>query len=389
LLFYQPTVLTFFGGGGLEPWSLIVLLVALEAAIKLPAEDRWVAVLVAGCAAWIKEPAILFLPVVWAISMVDWRETVPTLRGGAIPLGIVAATPFVVYYFVRQTVESPRFYALLPLAELASLARGREWFDRMHQQFGDTGLILLALLPVLAIAGLFVHRRAPGTLFAHILIVLLAIGLVVVFYVEVQGVPYTGYGRYLMFPYVAFAAALILFVERLIERGHARLTAVLVVLILACQARPLTATLALDFSPDYERNSLEWHRCLIRFPFRKLAREVATSPDGASIKRLRLVTIALDAQITRVAYPDVARRYAIVPTDLQPEQVDCHCRDATEAVIAGFEYRANFDAAIPNDPSVTAAEHVCIQQLQATCQRVSVEQTAVGTMAGALGVGAR
>jgi hypothetical protein len=135
LLFYQPTVLTFFGGGGLEPWSLIVLLVALEAAVKLPAEDRWVAVLLAGGAALIKEPAILFLPVVWAISMVDWREPLPKLRAGAIPLGIVAATPFVVYYFVRHTVEIPRFYAVLPLGELASPARVHEWFSWRYSPF--------------------------------------------------------------------------------------------------------------------------------------------------------------------------------------------------------------------------------------------------------------
>lgn len=389
LLFYQPTVITYFGGGGLEPWSIVLLLVALEAAVRLPPEDRWVAVLAAGCASWLKEPAVLFLPVVWLIAMIDWRGWAPELRRGAIPLGIAAATPFITYYFVRRTLELPRSYELLSLAQLGSTARVREWIERVHFQFGDTGMALVLSLPVFAVAGLLVHRASPRDLAAHVAMVLIGIGLVAMFLIEVQGIPYTGYGRYLMFPYTAIAAAIMLLIARLVDRGFMRLAIGIAAFVLAAQAQPLAALLAKDFAPDYARNSLEWHRCLIRLPFRQLAREIPRQPGGDAVTSIRLATITLDTLITRVAYPDVARHYTITPSVLPADAVDCRCRDRSEAVIAGFEYRANFDAGTPHDPRITAGQEACVQQMESSCRSMMVEHAPDQSVVGMLGVGSR
>ena len=389
ILFFQPTVVTFFGGGGLEPWSLVLLLVALEASVRLPVADRWLAVLVAGSAAWMKEPAILVLPIVWAIAMVEWRGIVPRPRPGAIPLAIAASTPFLVYYRVRHTLEMPRFYALVSVDELFSSTRVFEWFDRMHVQFGDSGLILLAALSVIASAGIVVHRQNADFFRAHLVMIAGAVAMVFFFYVDLMGVPYTGYGRYLMFPYVLVASTAALAAQQLLDRGHGRLVITMAVFAFICQAQPLARTLVLDSSPDYARNSLEWHRCLIRFPFRQLARQIAAQNGGEAVTGIRLVTIALDAQITRVAYPDVARRYTITMSDQQPHEVNCRCALEAEAVIAGFEHRANFDAGSPGDPAVVAAERTCTSHLESTCRTVVFERDPAGVVVGGLGIGVR
>ena len=389
VLVFQPTVVTYFGGGGLEPWSLILLLLALETAVSLPAGDRWIAVLIAGCASWIKEPAILILPLIWTLAMVDWRGGTPRVRHGAIPLGIAAATPFITYYFVRHTLALPRFYAVVSPEELLSATRAYEWLDHIRLQFGNTGLVLLAALVILSIAGLALYRRHADLLRVHVLTILAAVGLIVFFYIDVQGVPYTGYGRYLMFPYVLVAFMAAVAARHLIDAGRGRAVAAMAVFALLCQAQPLARTLALDLSPDYTRNGLEWYRCLIRLPFRQLARQIPGQSGGGAIENLRLVTIALDAQITEVSYPDVARRYRITPVDRPPEQTDCRCVTPSEAVIAGFEYRANFDGRTPPDPTVFAAERACIAQVERTCTTSLLERDPAGTVVGVLGVGVR
>ena len=388
ILFYQPTVVTFFGGGGLEPWSIVLLLVALEAASSLPKENRWVAVLVAGAAAWIKEPAILFLPLVVALSLVEWHDLVPRLRRGTIPLSIAAATPFITYYFVRHTLELPRFYAVVPFDDLFSGSRAAEWIDRIHLQFGDTGMLLLAGLALFAVVGVVAHRHAVDDMRAHVLLALFTLGLILFFYIDVQGVPYTGYGRYLMFPYASITAAVLLSGRRLLERGRALAVMSIAVFVLACQAYPLAQTLALDLRPDYTRNAREWYRCLIRLPFRELAAQIPADESDAAVTSIRLVTITLDTQITPVAYPDVARRYRINPSIQRPEQVDCHCLADDEAVIAGFEFRTHFDGDAPADPRVAAAERVCVGQLERSCVRSTFERAPDGRLVGALGVGA-
>ncbi len=389
ILFFQPTVVTFFGGGGLEPWSLVLLLVALEASFRLPVADRWVAVLVAGCGAWVKEPAILVLPIVWAIAMVEWRGIMPRPRPGAIPLGIAAATPFFVYYLVRHTLDLPRFYAIVPMDQLFAPARALEWLGRIHLQFGDSGLVLLAALAAAAAGGVIVHRRHQEYARAHALMVLGTIGLLTFFYIDEQGVPYTGYGRYLMFPYVLVASTVALAAWQLFDRGHTRLVTAMAAFVLLCQAQPLARALSLDLAPDYARNSLEWHRCLIRLPFRQLAERIPSLSGGDGVSSVRLVTIALDAQITRVAYPDVARRYPITARDQRPEEVDCRCAENAEAVVAGFEYLANFDARAQADPIIAAAERTCVSQLESTCKTAIFERDPAGAIVGGLGVGVR
>jgi hypothetical protein len=388
ILFFQPTVITHFGSGGIEPWSVVLLLVAFEAAFELPPADRWIAVLVAGCASWVKEPAILLLPVVWTMAMVGWQGGHPRLRPGAIPLVIAAGTPFIMYYFVRHTRAVHRVYEMAPLADIMSSSRAVEWIENVRVQVGGTGLILLGALAAFAVVGAAAYRGRAEDVRAHVLMMCGAAALVVFFYIDLLGVPVTGYGRYLMFPYALGAAAALLAARRFVERGSTRIVVGAAVFVLACQTLPLARTLALDFLPDYARNSLEWHRGLIRLPFRQLVRQIPVQPGGDAVTRIRLVTIALDAQSTRVAYPDVARRYAIVAAEA-PRDTDCRCVDLDEAVIAGFEYRTNFDGGTPGDPAVASAEHACVAEIEASCRHVVFERDRSGTVVGALGVGVR
>jgi hypothetical protein len=389
LLFFHPAVLTYFGSGNLEPWALVLILLALEAAATRPVEERWIAVLLAGAAAWIKEPAVLLIPIVWSVAMTRWRAGVPGLLPGALPLGLVAAAPFVTYYFVRQTLALPRFYGLASMSDLVSLERARQWLATVRLQSGDTGMVLLAGLAVFAFAGFVVHRQHPGDRFSHAAMMIGAALLVVFFYVDRQGVPFTGYGRYLLFPLVAAGAAVMLAVRRLSERGHRRVVAATAAIVFACQLQPLARTLALDFAPDYRRNSMEWHRSLIRLPFRELASRIPEHPDAEQISRIRFVTVVLDTFITRVAYPDLARAYEITARYEGPGRTDCRCTAPDEAVIAGFEYRANFDRSTPADPVVVAEERACVTQVKTTCRHTSEVADEDGVMVGILGIGVR
>jgi hypothetical protein len=213
--------------------------------------------------------------------------------------------------------------------------------------------------------------------------------LIVFFYVDELGIPYTGYGRYLMFPYVLLGVAALLAVRRLLDRGRRAIVVAAALFVAACQAQPLAHTLALDFGPDYARNSLEWHRCLIRLPFRELVSRIPRDTDGATVQRIRLASLVFDTQITSVAYPDLERRYRITGVEQSPSQLDCRCHDPAEAVFAGFEYRTNFERGLPSDPAVVEAQHACEQQVVSTCKQVLFERDPAGVTIAALGVGVR
>jgi predicted NBD/HSP70 family sugar kinase len=85
----------------------------------------------------------------------------------------------------------------------------------------------------------------------------------------------------------------------------------------------------------------------------------------------------------------VRYRYTITMSDQRPHEVNCRCAIEAEAVIAGFEHRANFDASIPGDPTVAAAERACAAHIDATCRNAVFVRDPAGIVVGGLGVGVR
>lgn len=379
LMYFQGPSIVYTSSGLLEPWAFAFVLLALEAIVALEPDRRWIAMLLAGTAACFKDTAILFVPPIWLLAMVEWHGWRPSLRSHAISIGVAAVAPFVAYYAVRRGLHIVRGYDVAHSAALWTAARAQEWTTNARYQLGLGGSISVAALSAWCAIGIAVNKQAARH---HVVWLIAAIALVIFFAADVASIPFTGYGRFLAYPLLALCAVMFATTYWLAERRSTLLMSISLV-IAVLQIAPATHVLALDFQPDYERNSLEWTRGLVRFPIRSLSRRLSDLPGGSDVSRLRVVTFGIDLTSVRVAYPDLAKTY-----DLQPGP-DCQCRLSTEAVLAGFEWPVHF-AATPAGRDRYQLQHTrCVAEVRATCASAAFEQRPDGAIVGALGVGAR
>ncbi len=109
------------------------------------------------------------------------------------------------------------------------------------------------------------------------------------FFADTASIPYTGYGRFLAYSLIAVCGAVFASTYRSAERERALI--VLCAVIAVLQLPAVTRMFTLDFQPDYERNSLEWDRSLIRLPVRTLAEKIATTQGGEQVRRIRMITL--------------------------------------------------------------------------------------------------
>lgn len=372
LIYFQAPSLTFIASTLIEPWSLVFLLLAIEALVVLPPDDRWIAVALAALASWFKETAILLVPTFWLLACVEWKRPLPRLRPLAIAVGVAAVIPFFAYYMIRLDADIHRTVTVATAADVWQAARIREWFTNISAQLGMTALVGVA-------AVLLITARA----FAW---TLTTIGMVLFFFVDALGIPYTGYGRYQAFSLIALCGAVIATTYRVVDR---RMLIALSVLVATLQAVPFARAFALDFRPDYERNSLEWNGSLVRLPIRTLATRMPEARDAAQVHRLRVISFGPELISVPVAYPDLAARYALTLDQQSAGRVDCRCRDSAEAVLAGFEWPAHFG---DTPAGRSLFEHVtaaCVEQINISCNSTILERHSSGAVVGALGVGRR
>jgi hypothetical protein len=371
LIYFQAPALVYLGSALVEPWSILLLLLSVEALVALPADQRWVAVVLASIAAVFKETAILLLPTIWIVASVEWRGRRPSLGANAIPLGVAAIIPFLLYYLVRRDAEVHRIVAVATAAELLQPARLTEWLTNVSAALGVTAVAGVALLFV-------------GTL-RQVAWSLTTLALVTFFFVDALGVPYTGYSRYLAFALVALSGAVFAALHRTTDR---RLLIGVPLLMAALQAWPVARTFALDFRPDYERNSLEWKGGLIRLPIRSLVGKLP-SLGGDTPARIRVVAFATDLISLPVVYPDLAAQYELRPENYAASSEACSCRDNDEAVLAAFEWPAHFDDTPEQRVAFHARSSSCVQQIEATCRAFEVERDRGGAAVGVIGAGVR
>ena len=371
LIYFQGPALVYLGSSLIEPWSIVFLLLSIEALVALPAGDRWIAVVLASVAAAFKEIAVLLLPTVWIMACVEWRGLRPSLRPNAIAAGVAAITPFAMYYLVRRDAEVHRIVAVATAAEVLQSARIAEWLTNVNAALGVAAVAGVALLFV-------------GTL-RHVAWAVTTLALVIFFFVDALSVPYTGYSRFLAFALVALSGAVFATSHRTTDR---RLLIAVPLVMTALQAWPVARTFALDFRPDYERNSLEWKGSLIRLPIRALIGRLPALP-GDTPARVRVVTFATDLISLGVVYPDLATQYDLQPESYAASPEACSCRDDTEAVLAAFEWPAHLD----DTPEQRAAFHQrsssCVRQIEVTCRAVEVERDRSGAAVGLIGAGVR
>lgn len=369
LVYCQPTTLTILGSPLLEPWALIFALLSVEALAALEPDHRWIAVPLCAIAVAFKETFILLLPTTWLLSCVEWRNWRPTLRPGAIGVGIAAVAPFAVYYAVRSTTTARGYDAA---SNLVGAARLTEWIAAVRAQVGIGSMVSIGLAAVLAL------RTAP-------LWIATALAAAAFFLADAVSAPWTGYARFQIYSLVAICAGLFAVMYR---RSIGRGTLIAGCAAIALLQLPATVrVLALDLQPDHERNSLEWRRALIRLPIRELSSRMASLDGHALVKRVRVITVGTDLTSLAVAYPDLARRYELVGDQQNEDALDCRCRDDAEAVIAAFEWPANLGDMPTARASFTTVSAACVNQLQTTCVNRSMALDRGGAAVGALGIG--
>jgi hypothetical protein len=390
LLMFQKEVVYYFTYGVIEPWALVVWLTAIEALIVCRPEHRWIPFLMVAFAALIKETTVFLMPVVWALSGgVDLRER--RIEWRTVAFGAALLSPFVVFYVLRRRMALIRTVGPGGWHEVTAAGRVSEFVSALHFQYGSAGLVLLTALWVCWMVGLYQLRREGFLLALHSLLGVAALGLVAFFYSDEMSIPFTAYSRYLLFPLFVFGATLLVAGDRLRRAGRMKTLVTASVLIVAFQAFPLASALALDFRPDYARNSREWPHVPVYLPIRALVSQIADLPGGAAVRRIKIVTYGFDATLAPHVYPDLNRRYALRAEQQMVDAPDCACRAADEGVLGGFEARTLLALANGNqgDFRVFAAEQSCVAQLETTCASTRTVRHDDGTVVGVLGVGAR
>jgi hypothetical protein len=383
LFFYQKETLQFFGGGAaIEPWAMVWLCLAVEALIVLPDEAGWLAVLLIGCSFMTKEPGVFVFPIVWLVAASGSKRLSDLVRYVACGLTMIA--PFVVYYVVRRQASIHRTVGFGGEQQVFTWARVTEWGERVAAQLGPTGLVVVVLLALYGVAGWPLLQGRPRHRRVHVGLVVTAFSLLLFNFADELGVPFTAYTRYMMYPLVLMGLLLVPVAIGLLERGRRWSVVLLAIAILFLQAPPLVRTLALDFQPDFARNSLEWPQCPVFFPVRELLGRMQAGPDAAAVRSVRLLGLTVDPVVAPIAYPDLNRRWPIRPETLT-SHIDCGCRSYSEAVLVGVELRSGVALEFPPNQAAIEATRLCVAQVRMTCSVIEAHHEN-GELVGILGI---
>ena len=372
LVYFQAPALVYVTGALLEPWAVVFLLLSVEAVAAFEPDERWRALPLCAIATFFKETAILLMPALWLIACVEWRGLRPAIRRGGVTVGVASVAPFLIYYAVRRGVQIERGYEIAGIAATWTLARLSEWVSNVRAQLGIGGILAI---------GAAIAWSAPRNVIWSIA----ALALAVFFFVDAGSVPYTGYGRFLAYSLIAVCGALFGSAYRTAEPPTTLIA--LCALIAVLQLPAMTRMFTLDFEPDYERNSLEWNRSLIRLPVRTLATQIAATPGGEQVRRVRVISFGTDLTSLRVAYPDLVERFDLQQDEQSAASPDCRCRDNSEAVIAGFEWPAHFGETPAARAAFEQVSATCVSQMEISCLSRTVERHRSGAVIGVMGVG--
>jgi hypothetical protein len=201
-----------------------------------------------------------------------------------------------------------------------------------------------------------------------------------------MSIPYTAYSRYMQYPLFLGGGIVLLAAHRLIAPLGVRALAATALGVAALQAVPLASTLALDWRPDFARNSREWSHVPVYLPIRDLASRI---PPGAGVTSIRLVTYGFDASMAASMYPTIDRRYRLHPDQQDVAHVDCRCVAPDGAVLLGIEFPTLMATVHGEgvDPTVAAANARCAAQIRETCAATIAARHDTGADVGLLGYG--
>jgi hypothetical protein len=364
LLFWQKDDVYYFTSGYLEPWAIVLLLVAAEHLVRFGAESVWRPLLLIGAAAMIKEQLILTLPILAVIYF--------PFRGGRRAqfehslVTLVAATPFLLFIRARELYKTWTVAAPVPFEAL-----GAEHFalfgKRVVLQFGPVLPLVMAGL-VLLITFAIAKRRAFGAL----LLIAIADFAVLYFARILQG--WAGYPRLNLVP-LAMAAIALGFAAELLAERSAIAGAAVVAITVALNVLGLIPAVRQAFEPSSARSFIEHYDAPLFFPIRETLADAEAK--GLIGPRIRVDVMTNGKRIFQFfwagpledQYPDLAARYRLRSASFAGAPSRCRCTDPSIATLAVFIQFANLGRDIPQRLVTEAEAGQCAAELRRTCRR--------------------
>jgi hypothetical protein len=396
LLLWHKDALFYLDSAYIEPWALVLSLLAVELIVARGAEAGPLACLLVGASACIKEPFIFALPFMW-LAGAPWRQPwrkVAQLSGAA----LAAGWPFVLYYVSRKSVavefkDVPQppwtfyFDRTVPFdfspADFVQYLKGF-WFNSMTS-FGGAVVFAAVAASVVAVA----LKRRRGLPLACVLGG--GVFLLLFFAVDSEGSKTPGYFRFLLF-------ALPFLLVGVVSLGYDLKPPVLIaveLVILLVQAPSAYTGVARSAQGSSDRNFVEFYNRPIVFPIKSLLQEATRKgllARGATIYANR-------PDITVKTVPGIIDNVEFGPIG----ELQCECTAAHPNIMALFVRYTNMNkryADVPPPASLAygpglefdnvwranrAERNACMVRMQQTCRHF-LSRSEGGEVVGALGV---
>lgn len=364
LFVYQKDVAYYLSSPYLEPWALVLLLLAVEHLLLFGTAHAWRAMLLVGFAAVIKEQAIFVLPF---LAVATWDRRARTLFSY-----VWAALPFVVYYGIRKSAAVWRTADLASWSEIARSDRVALFAGRVWVQFGPFIVVLLALVAAALVAAIKVPERRK----IFLALPLAAAFQVVFFFCDRISLDFTGYARFHLIPQVLLASVVLY--PRWGELLSAPLRGALALGATGAQGLTLVPFLSLCAGSDVRRNYFEHTDSPIFLPLRAAIRDASPIPAFDVVKRLklvgntRLVLPGYSAAVESRGYPDLSERFELDNRldEVAPE--GCRCEAEDQATVGLFVYFDGLSAQAASRPAAEGWARTCVAHLREGCREVRV-----------------
>jgi hypothetical protein len=379
VFFWQKDFVFYTTSVDLEAWAVVLVLVAVELVMSDLRYRTWLAPLLVGAAAGFKEPAILLLPWICLATLPSLPRTVRTWAAVAVN-AFLATLPFLIYFHFRKASGVSRTFSLAS-DQIFSSQRLGVLGDRLLEQFGAGGLLLLAISMAVLVAMAWRYRERRWTVACLLGAVATEVAF---FYVDAASVPYTGYSRFLMFPIAIFAIAAWVPSNALrAEPRFPRIALGAAAAIAVLQATALGPYLVMHAGPDPARNFFEHTDSSVYYPIRELIDEAEAA---GAIAPGQTITIQqpgdLEVAMVGAVYPRTGARYGFTAI-----YTDCRCAPDRPALLVPITYPTGLVSA-PGGRPLAPKTAACIAALRETYQRV-FERAIDGYPTGLLGVGCR
>jgi hypothetical protein len=392
VFFYQAETAYYFTSGYLEPWSLILVLLALETALtRDSAREHVIALLLTGAAAMVKEPAIFLLPLVWLAGK-PWTRTKEEFVN-LVFAAVAAAWPFLVYFIIR-TGDNLRGFTPLSWQEALTENTLEETAHRLTYHFGWPGVILLVALGSILISALV---RTPTMRWRAGLLIGMACFYMLFFLFDSSSTYFAGYPRFFLFVFLVMCAGIWLMDARPIvwkRKFLAGFSVLAVVLNGYTYAR--YATWSTDADPA--RNFNEHYDAPVFLPIRALITKAERESLLKGGEKITLINnLGWGMPSIGLNYPDLARRYELTVS----REFSCDCPPPGQVKLVPFVHYAglnrNLNESLPigsGGPqqlflniwnSRNLSKEACLSELEKNCawyKTESVNGDLVGILVG-------